>query len=396
MLLKWGRGLSVRVSEMKYRGLKIIYLTVLTARPIKNASTVSFLFSKLYEFLKDARAKVLLEKIYGLPSLRDETAAIRNRRIAVMRENTKIPFTYIGSVPCVGGKIAGVQIIGVIQDGKKTRVDTIFFNEEPIGRVFETDDFKGIYLSGVSGLQKDGNAGKQSAVRQVEYIVKLCQDVLSRQGVTAKHIIRTWIYLPRILSWYKRFIKIRAKFFKEFGLISGNKTYLPASTGIQGVGRPKEEIFLDLIAFVPKKKRVGSASIMRSDRQNEASRYGATFSRGVEVRTDNSSLLHISGTASINQKGKTIYLHDAQGQITQTLINIGALLETRKAYLKDIVLTAAYCKNRRTYTTFKDVTKYLGLDEIPFVPVYADVCRDDLLFEIDAIAVKQHGLKNGK
>jgi enamine deaminase RidA (YjgF/YER057c/UK114 family) len=391
MLLKWGHGLSVRVSEMKYRRWKIIYLTVLPDRLIKNDSTVSFLFSELYGFLKDARVKILLEKIYGLSSMREDTAAIRNRCINMMRENTKIPFTYIGSVPCIGGKIAGVQIIGVIQDDKKTKVDTIFFNEEPVGRVFETDDFKGIYLSGISGLQKDGNVGKQSPVQQAEYIVKLCQDVFSKQGMTARNIIRTWIYFPRILSWYKRFIKTRARFFKEFGLISGNKTYLPASTGIQGRGRPKEEIFLDLIAFVPKKKHVGSASIMRSKRQNEARKYGATFSRGVEVKTDNSSLLHISGTASINQKGKTIYLHDEQGQITETLINIGALLETKKAYLKDIVLTAAYCKNRRTYTTFKDVTKYLGLDEIPFVPVYADVCRDDLLFEIDAIAVKQHG-----
>jgi hypothetical protein len=39
---------------------------------------------------------------------------------------------------------------------------------------------------------------------------------------------------------------------------------------------------------------------------------------------------------------------------------------------------------------FRDIIKYLGLNEIPFVPVYADVCRDNLLFEIDGIAVKHH------
>ena len=394
MLIHWGRGLSVRLREVKYRKWKVLYLTVLSNRPIKKDSTVSFLFSNLYRFLKDARVKILLEKIYGLSSLREDTAAIRNRCINMMRENTTIPFTYIGSVPCIGGKIAGVQIIGVIQDDKNSKVDTIFFNEEPVGRVFETDEFKGIYLSGISGLRKDGKSERQSPTRQAEYIVEQCQNVFGRQGLTARNIIRTWIYFPRILRWYKRFNKIRAGFFKEFGLISGNKTYLPASTGIQGRGRPKEEIFLDLIAFVPKKKHIGSASMMRSNRQNEARKYGATFSRGVEIKTDNSSLLHLSGTASINQKGKTIYIHDEQGQITETLINIGALLESKKAHLKDIVLTAAYCKNRRTYQTFREITKYLGLDEIPFIPVYADVCRDELLFEIDAIAVKQHGLKD--
>lgn len=394
MLVNWGHGLSVRWREMKYRKWKVRYLTVLPSRPIKEDSTVNFLFSNLYRFLKDARVKILLEKIYGLSSLREDTAAIRNRCISMMHENIIIPFTYIGSVPCIGGKIAGVQIIGVIQNDRKAKVDTIFFNEEPVGRVFETDDFKGIYLSGVSGLRKDDQAEKQSLARQAEYIVKQCQDVFSKQGMTARNIIRTWIYFPRILHWYKRFNKIRARFFKEFGLISGNKAYLPASTGIQGRGRPKEEIFLDLVAFVLKKKHIGSASIMRSNRQNEARKYGATFSRGVEIKTDNSSLLHISGTASINPRGKTIYLHDEQGQITETLINIGALLETRNACLKDIVLTAAYCKNKKTYERFREITKYLGLDEIPFVPVYADVCRDDLLFEVDGIALKQHEPKN--
>ena len=394
MLINWWHGLSVSLREMKYRKWKVIYLTALPDHPIEKDSTINLLFSNLYRFLKGRKVKILLEKIYGLSSLREDAVVIRNRCINIMHENVAIPFTYIGGATCIGGKIAGVQIIGVIQNDKKTKVNTIFFNEDPIGRLFETDDFKGIYLSGISGLRKDDKTEKQSLSRQAEYIVKQCQDVFSKQGMTAENIVRTWIYFPRILHWYKRFNKIRARFFKEFGLISGNKTYLPASTGIQGGGRPKEEIFLDMIAFIPKKKRVGSASIMRSNRQNEARKYGATFSRGVEVKTDNSSLLHISGTASINPKGETIYLHDEQGQIMETLVNIGALLGTKNARLKDIVLTAAYCKNKRTYEVFREVTKYLSLDEIPFIPVYADVCRGELLFEIDAIAVKQHGLRN--
>lgn len=394
MLINWRHGLSARQHEIKYREWRVIYLTVLPDCPIKKDSTISFLFSNLYRFLKDKKVKILLEKIYGLSSLRENTAEIRNRYIGMMHEKTAIPFTYIGSIPCIGGKIAGVQIIGAIQDNKSAMVETIFFNEKPVGRMFETDGFKGIYLSGISGLHKGDNTNKQSLARQAEYIVEQCQGVFGRHGMSARNIVRTWIYFPRILHWYKRFNKIRARFFKEFGLISGNKTYLPASTGIQGKGRPKEEIFLDMIAFISKKRRIGSVSIMRSSRQNEARRYGATFSRGVEIKTDNSSLLHISGTASINPKGETIYMHDEQGQVTETLINIGALLETKNAQLKDIVLTAAYCKNRKTYEAFREITKYFGLEEIPFIPVYADVCRDELLFEIDAIAVKRHGLKN--
>jgi len=230
MVLNWRNGLSASIREMKYRKWKVIYLTVLSDHPIEKDSTIKFLFSSIYTFLKERKAKILLEKVYGLSSFRKDAAVIRNRCIKKMLEKAEVPFTYIGSIPCIGGKIAGVQIIGVIQRDKKTKIDTIFFKGNPIGRVFETDDFKGIYLSGISGLRKDRKEEKQSLARQAEYIVEQCQDVFGKHGMTAENIVRTWIYFPRILHWYKRFNKIRAKFFKKFGLISGNKTYLPAST----------------------------------------------------------------------------------------------------------------------------------------------------------------------
>ncbi|MBI4430476.1 MAG: hypothetical protein HY587_02045 [Candidatus Omnitrophica bacterium] len=374
---------------MKYRKWKAAYITVLPNKPIQKDTTIRFLFSRLYQFLRKEKIQILLEKVYGLASLRTGISAIRAHSIRAHYKTADIPFTYIGSNPCIGGKIAGVQIIGVVQSDKSINVDTIFFDSQPIGRVLETRSFRGIYLSGISGLRRGDKSLEQSPAKQTEYIIEQCRDIFRRFGLTAQNIVRTWIYFPRILHWYKQFNKIRAKYFQEFGLISRDKHYLPASTGIQGRGRPDEEIFIDLIGFSPKKKRIGSVSNMRSKRQNEARKYGATFSRGVEIKIDQASLLHISGTASINPKGETIYLHDEQGQITETLINIGALLETKEVHLRDMVLTTAYCKNKKVYETFRDITKYLGLDGIPFVPVYADVCRNDLLFEIDGIAVKQ-------
>ena len=349
------------------------------------------MFEKLYQFLKKEKIQILLEKIYGLPSVRVKVERIRDRHVRDLSKDETVPFTYIGSTPCIGGEIAGLQMIGIVQSDKRVKVNTILFGSKAIGRVLETDAFRGVYLSGISGLKKHDKAHNESPAKQTEFIIEQCKDVFSRFGLTARNIVRTWIYFPRILHWYKRFNKIRAKYFQEFGLISRDKHYLPASTGIQGGGRPGEEIFIDLIGFVSKKKRIGFVSNMRSKRQDEARKYGATFSRGVAIKMGQASLLHISGTASINPKGETIYLNDEQGQITETLINIGALLETKGAHLRDMVLTAAYCKNQKTYERFRDTTKYLGLENIPFVPVYADVCRDNLLFEIDGIAVKQNG-----
>ncbi len=385
----WKHGLSLRVYEMEYRKWKAVYITVLPEKPVEKDAAIQYLFSNLYQYLKEANIQILLEKIYGLSSSREDIHAIRNRFIADLSSKQAIPFTYIGSTPCIGGKMAGVQIIGIVKSDSSIKVNTIFFDSQPLGRVLETPSFRGIYLSGVSGLRKDEPSHNKSPAKQTEYVIEQCRDIFGRFGLTAQNIIRTWIYFPRILNWYKQFNKIRAKYFQEFGLISQDKHYLPASTGIQGGGKPHEEIFIDLIGFVPKNKGIGTVSNMRSKRQDEAQKYGATFSRGVAIEIDQSSLLHISGTASINPQGETIYLNDEQGQITETLVNIGALLETKGAHLRDMVLTAAYCKNQKTYETFRDIAKYLGLEDIPFIPIYADVCRDNLLFEIDGIAVKR-------
>ncbi|MBN1687904.1 MAG: hypothetical protein JW893_02265 [Candidatus Omnitrophica bacterium] len=391
MLIHWRHGLSLRIREMNYGKWKAVYLTVLPDKPIRSETTIRFLFKKLYQYLRKEKIQILLEKIYGLPSVRAKVDRIRDYHVRGLSKGEAVPFTYIGSTPCVGGKLAGLQMIGIVQPDKSVKVNTILFRSKPVGRVLETGGFRGVYLSGISGLKKNDKAHNQSASRQTEFIIEQCKDIFSRYDLTAQNVARTWIYFPRILHWYKRFNKIRAKYFQEFGLISRDKHYLPASTGIQGGGRPGEEIFVDLIGFVPKKKRIGFVSNMRSKRQDEARKYGATFSRGVEIKMEQASLMHISGTASINPKGETIYLGDEQGQITETLINIGALLESKKAHLRDVVLTAAYCKNKKVYEAFRDIAKYLGLEDIPFVPVYADVCRDDLLFEIDGIAVKRHG-----
>ena len=385
-----GKNMSVSCREVQHAGWRAVYVTVLPEQAIKSRTAVKTLFSQLYNLLQEKGITILLEKIYGLSSLREEVALIRNHEISLLSgDKDAIPFTYIGCIPCIGGKLGGVQVIGVIPAKKGFRTESIFLDGEPVGRTFEGDSFKEIYLSAISGLPKSSKGKKVSPAKQAEHLIQQLRIIFGRQAITIRHVVRTWIYFPRILSWYKTFNKIRAACFKQFGLISGDKTYLPASTGIQGRGRPKEDIFVDLVAFLPKKKRAASITTIRSKRQNEARRYGATFSRGVEIKINQTSVLHISGTASIDPKGKTIYQDDEQGQITETLINLGALLETKGCSLTDMMLTAAYCKNRRTYQTFRDIIKYLGLSSIPFVPVYADICRDDLLFEIDAVAAKQ-------
>ena len=201
-----------------------------------------------------------------------------------------------------------------------------------------------------------------------------------------KNVIRTWIYFERILDWYGEFNKARNSCFQQFGLISKKGVYLPASTGIGGKRFEGEECFMDLLAIIPKTDEI-KISVMNNRLQNEAYDYGSAFSRGIKVSCNDKSSFYISGTASIDTKGKTTYYNDCQGQITETLLNIAALLETEGASLKNIARCAAYCKNKEVYEKAKQIIKSFDLEDIPFIFLFADVCRDELLFEAGAIAV---------
>lgn len=384
MLIKLSEGASIKIQEIEYSGYNIVYINAIFNSAIKDDLKINSLFSKIYQHLKSKNIQILQEKIYGSLSTRKKVASSRNNLIKkIFSTENIIPFTFIKGAPCAGGIIAGMQIIGAIQKDKNIKVQTIFFNGKSIGRTFETVNFKKIFLSGVSGLQKEKSLTRSE---QAEHIFFKISNILSNQGYKIEHLIRTWIYMSKILDWYLEFNMVRTKCFHELGLVGKDKNYLPASTGIQGKRENKEEIFMDALALIPKTVNC-IVSVMKNTCQSEAREYGSLFSRGISVKIDNSETLYVSGTASINNKGETVYFNDSKGQIAQTFKSVESLLKTKKSSLNNIVMATAYCKNKKVYTDFKKFIKDSELKNIPFTPVYADICRDNLLFEIDAIAV---------
>jgi enamine deaminase RidA (YjgF/YER057c/UK114 family) len=385
MLIELEKKASINIKEVGHGGYKIVYMSVIFNIAVKDDLGINSLFSEIYQQLKDKDIQILQEKIHGTLSKRSRITAIRNRLIKKLfpAENI-IPFTFIEGAPCIGGIIAGIQIIGAIIKDKDIKVNTLFFEGKAVGRTFETSYFKEIFLAGISGLQKGERLTRSDQTEHAFFGIK---DILSSNDYDMRHIIRTWIYMPNILDWYAEFNKVRTGCFRELGLIGKNKNYLPASTGIQGMRAKKEEIFIDALALMPKTSNC-VVSAMKNTCQNEAREYGSLFSRGMAVKTKNSETLYISGTASINNEGKTICIDDPLGQVAQTFKSIQSLLKTRRSNLGDIIIATVYCKNKKAYDNFKKFIRNSKLKNLPFIPVYADICRDNLLFEIDAIAVK--------
>src|SRR3954451_8817226 len=126
---------------------------------------------------------------------------------------------------------------------------------------------------------------------------------------------------------------------------------------------------------------------------NEAYDYGSAFSRGMRIDLNGITILLISGTASIDERGNTVHVGDFRAQQRRTYENISRLLESEGATWHDIVRTTCYLRDiERDYQAFNEErTAFFneqGLDPLPAsTGIQAILCRPDLLIEIEAIAM---------
>lgn len=126
---------------------------------------------------------------------------------------------------------------------------------------------------------------------------------------------------------------------------------------------------------------------------NEAYDYGSAFSRGMRIDLNGLTILLISGTASIDEQGRTVHVGDFRAQQRRTYDNITKLLASEGATWHDIVRTTCYLRDiERDYQAFNEErTKFFkdqGLDPLPAsTGIQAILCRPDLLIEIEAIAM---------
>jgi len=145
----------------------------------------------------------------------------------------------------------------------------------------------------------------------------------------------------------------------------------------------------------PSPDRVPRSALHAPAVLNEAYHYPqpVSFSRGLRVEMGSHSLVLISGTASVDEQGRTVHPGDFRAQCWRTYRNISRLLESEGATWHDVVRCTCYLRDiERDYRDFNDVRttffEWLRLDPFPAsVGVQARLCREDLLVEIEAMAV---------
>lgn len=149
-----------------------------------------------------------------------------------------------------------------------------------------------------------------------------------------------------------------------------------------------QELLAEVTAAPVVKRAITNHSVL-----NEAYAYGSAFSRGMRIDLNGLTILLISGTASIDGEGRTLYAGNLRAQTRRTFDNITALLASEGATWHDIVRTTCYLRDiERDYKEFNEErTAFYQEQKLNPLPASTGIqvilCRPDLLVEIEAIAM---------
>jgi enamine deaminase RidA (YjgF/YER057c/UK114 family) len=157
---------------------------------------------------------------------------------------------------------------------------------------------------------------------------------------------------------------------------------VPASTGIGVANHAGTAVVADVYAVKPKTDKI-SIFAVPSPLQCPALDYRSSFSRAVEVDTVDQRLLMISGTASIAPGGETVLMGDTAGQIKRTMEVVDAILKSRDMDWVDTTRAIAYFTSVEDVYLLDEYCDEHGLPDMPVAVAHAEICRPDLLFELE-------------
>ncbi len=338
-------------------------------------------YRELARALAEQDAVPVQERVFCDLSLAGAVAAVRERALRSAGQSWPVPATFVEGSPLGRGGISGIHVVGA-----RGRARTVAEGDKIYGTLVETDGSRILGLSDV-GRRVAGRLGSGPA-EEAGAAIDSAEALLAAEGFSFRDVARTWFYLRDILDWYGPFNAVRNAAFRRMGLMGANGSgRIPASTGIEGRNARGGWSTLDLLAFAPREGRRLEIKRLQNSKQNEATEYGSAFARATEVVLGDARYVFVSGTASIDERGESVHEGDFETQTLYTLDAVQALLQGAGASLADVRQATAFIKNPCDGRAFERIVERTGLAGVPLVTTVADVCRDELLFEIDATAV---------
>ncbi len=339
--------------------------------PMGPEDTADSLFERIARWLEKKKATVVSQDVFGLP----RAAGHESLREALPARDW--PVTWIEEGAEALPHLAGTQVWAV----DNLPVSPVYHGGEVAGRFFEDEHLRLLRVGGTLPEKAEAPNNEQAQ----NLFDQFC-GTLEGKEMGFADVVRTWFYNDAITAWYDDFNVVRRNLFEAWGVYD---RLVPASTGIGAANGTGAALTGGLIAlgYDPEVVR---AFPVASPLQCPAIDYGSAFSRAVEVDAPDHRRLFLSGTASIEPGGETVHLDDIDGQIDLTFRVAHAILESRDMDWSNVVRLLVYLKDATYIESYRAYIQANGLANVPALPVKTDICRDDLLFEIefDAIAPK--------
>jgi enamine deaminase RidA (YjgF/YER057c/UK114 family) len=350
---------------------------------------------------RSTRAPIVLAQTVFLKNAKDSDAC---RDIFATHYDRDLPVTtYVHQPPCDGAALA-VEAWAVGPDSvtvcrRLPHFVSVTYNDitwAHCGGIVPNDPSLGVYERSVNAFAR-------------------MRTLADRFGPGFDHVMRTWLYLGDIVGReeilqshgetqrYKELNRARTDFFENvtFGgshvMRRTSKKIYPASTGI---GMSGSDLAMSCLALDTKRKDVFILPL-ENPQQTPAYKYHARFSpqspkfsRAMAVIVGNDIITFVSGTASIVES-ETRYIGDVEKQTEQTIENIARLITGENfsahelpgagATLADLTLVRVYVKHPKDYKKCKAVCEG-RLGKVPTIYAVADICRPELLVEIEGMA----------
>ncbi|MEO7728916.1 MAG: hypothetical protein ABIS45_16820 [Burkholderiales bacterium] len=208
------------------------------------------------------------------------------------------------------------------------------------------------------------------------------------------HLLRVWNYVPDIngdaegLERYQRFNVGRHEAFAAAGRVIGKDT--PAACALGSRGN-------DMVIYFLAARQAGR--LVENPRQTSAFEYPAqygprspTFARAMLMQSADRPLLFVSGTSSIVGH-QTLHAGDAAAQAAESIANVQAVIAHARSAGLDAagvhadVLMKAYVRHACDGAMFRGLLTQAFGAGTRVLCLQADICRADLLVEVEAVCV---------
>lgn len=339
---------------------------------------------ELMSQLPDDRV-ILRLVVFGAPENNEQY--IEQRDILYRRVNCrlagKLPVvSYVAQPPLEGHLV--MELHSYLPD----EGDRIYFRLHGLSPYILIENACGRFLF-AGGFQSDLSS---TIYRQSQEVFQSIQDLLKQEGFPLNTIIRQWNYVESITACegndqhYQMFNNARSECYATVNWKNG----YPAATGI-GSRCGGVLIDVDAVTFcsdscfatpIDNKLQV-AAHAYSSDVLEEAGRIKTTpkFERAKSMTLDGRSLIYISGTAATRGE-ESMRDVGVKRQLEITMENISQLIGDA-----GIRLLRVYLKHPEDYPTVKHCLNAYE-DSVDISYLCADVCRNELLIEVEGIAIE--------